>query len=68
MDNFFFGYKNLEREIKERRRKEEISLYEYNEIMANLKVFHNERGERMIFRISKDRNNMTVVDYSMNEK
>jgi len=65
MDNIFVGYKSLEREVRDLRIRREISLYEYEEIMEELKVFHNEKGESTIFRISKDRNNKTVVDYSI---
>ena len=65
MDNIFVGYKALERELKDLHTRREISLYEYEEIMEELKAFHNEEGEKTIFRLSKDRNNKTVVDYSI---
>jgi hypothetical protein len=65
MDNIFVGYKSLEREVKDLHTKREISLYEYEEIMGELKAFHNKKGEDTIFRISKDRNGKLVVDYSI---
>ena len=65
MDNIFVGYKALEREVKDLHTRREISLYEYEKIMEEMKSFHNEKGESTIFRISKDRNNKTVVDYSI---
>lgn len=63
--DFFVGYKALERELKDLHTKREISLYEYESIMEELKAFHNEKGESTIFRISKDRNKKMVVDYSI---
>jgi len=65
MDNIFVGYKNLEKEVKDLYTRREISLYEYEEIMEEMKSFHNEKGKSTIFRISKDRNNKMVVDYSI---
>ena len=65
MDNIFVGYKNLEREVKERYARREISLYEMEEILEEMKAFHNKKGEDTIFRISYDRNHKLVVDYSI---
>lgn len=65
MDNIFVGYKAIEREVRDLRIRREIYLYEYEEIIEELKAFHNEEGEKTIFRLSKDRNNKTVVDYSI---
>ena len=49
----FHGYYEVEKYIGGMKLKGEISSFDYDNLMAGLSCFHNEDGERTIFRLVK---------------